>query len=76
MLDTIGDYAKRQSFDLGDRILPSAAISEHAGQIDDLRKPAAVILALDFDFKRHRWEYTTVAQQRGEAITSGKKGVR
>ncbi len=51
MLEPIGDDAQCERLCGGEGRLSSGAICEHAGQIDDLRDPAAIILAIELDLE-------------------------
>ena len=48
VLQTIGKNAERKGFRFRDGLIAGVAVSESAGDINDIADPAAVILALDF----------------------------
>jgi hypothetical protein len=59
MLDPICQNSKGQSFCLIDRLLLSPTIGHDSRKAGNLRKPAPVVLSLDFDSDRHVQEIST-----------------
>ena len=49
MLEAIGDHPQSERLDMSHGFIPSRAVREHAGQLDDLGEPATVGLLLKLD---------------------------
>jgi hypothetical protein len=60
VLQTVGQHAQRERLGPGQRVCLGFSVSQAAGQIHDLGNPAAIRLALDFDFQIHSWNLNQI----------------
>jgi hypothetical protein len=54
MLELLGDDPEGEGLDSRECSLLCLSVCEDAGQLDDFRHPAAIVLSLDFDFERNQ----------------------
>jgi hypothetical protein len=67
VLDQVRYHAERQSLRLVDRLSFGSAVGHDTRKADNLGKPAAVILTLDFDSDRHAPDTSTNSRRPGSA---------
>jgi len=54
MVESVGDYPKREGLNLRDRFVARGPVRHRTGQLNDLGDPAAIGLLLDIDANRHQ----------------------
>ena len=67
MLELICDHSQGESLHMSDRLVLSRSISKDARQLDDLRDPAAIGLALKLDSEDDRHSHLPTSDDKDTA---------